>query len=140
MTLELVDHFHVIMRSEDPDELSSRIQDDSDELVHQSERELKRYPERRQVVEARLREHENVVAQSQEYLSAKTLRGMTLTPTQGEVTGLVFFPTRSKWKGDWKSQENLVLRLPIGGVVMEFPFTLPPVGEAPQLRQRPDAQ
>jgi hypothetical protein len=139
MTLELADHFHVLLRSEDPDDLAARIQDDSDELVHQSERELKKYPERRAVVEARLREHEKVVAQWQEYLSAKTLRGMTLDPGQAEVTGLVFFPTRTKWKGDWKKEEHLVLRLPIVKVVFEFPFTLPPPGEVPQLRERPDS-
>jgi hypothetical protein len=140
MTLELADHFHIIMRSEDPDELSARIQDDSDELVHQSERELKNYPARKAVVEARLREHEKIVAEWQEYLSAKTLRGMTLQPGQPEVTGLVFFPTRTKWKGDWKKQENLVIRLPIANVIMEFPFSLPPPGEVPQLRQRSDPQ
>ncbi len=140
MTLELADHFHVIMKSEDPDELSARIQDDSDELVHQSERELKQYPERKGVVETRLREHEKIVAEWQEYLSAKTLRGMTLQPGQGEVSGLVFFPTRSKWKGDWKKEEHLIFRLPIANVVLEFPLTLPPPGEAPQLRQRPEQQ
>lgn len=136
MTLELADHFHIIMKSEDPDELSARIQDDSDELVHQSERELKAHPERKPVVEARLREHEKIVAEWEEYLSAKTLRGMTLQPGQGEVSGLVFFPTRSKWKGDWKPEEHLIVRLPIANVIMEFPLTLPPPGEVPQLRQR----
>ncbi len=140
MTLELADHFHITMKSEDPDELSARIQDDSDELVHQSERELKQYPERKAVVEARLREHEKIVAEWQEYLSAKTLRGMTLQPAQAEVSGLVFFPTRSKWRGEWKKEEHLILRLPIANVVLEFPFTLPPPGEVPQLRQRGDQQ
>src|SRR5690348_809971 len=106
MTLELADHFHVLLRSEDPDELAAQIQDDSDELVHQSERELKKYPERRAVVEARLREHEKLVAQWEEYLSAKTLRGMTLDPGQAEVSGLVFFPTRTQWKGEWKKEEH----------------------------------
>src|SRR5438270_4995002 len=42
ISLELVDHFHVRMSSLDPDNFSYRIQDDSDELIHQSERELKK--------------------------------------------------------------------------------------------------
>jgi hypothetical protein len=63
---------------------------------------------------------------------------MTLDPGQAEVTGLVFFPTRTKWKGDWEKEEHLILRLPIVKVVFEFPFTLPPPGEVPQLRERSD--
>jgi hypothetical protein len=54
-----------------------------------------------------------------------------------EVTGLVFFPTRSKWKGDWKQQEHFVVRLPIANLILEFPFTLPLPGELPPLRERP---
>ena len=140
MTLELVDHYRVFLKSEDPDELAFRIQDDSDELVHQSERELKKYPERKAAVEARLREHEKLVSQWQEYLSAKTLRGMTLDPGQGEASGLVFFPTQTKWRGDWKKEEHFVLRMPVTNVILEFPFTLPPPGEVPQLRERPEEQ
>jgi hypothetical protein len=51
---------------------------------------------------------------------------------------MVFFSTKSKWKGDWKSQENFVLRIPIEKEIFEFPFALPPAGEVPTLRQRPE--
>src|SRR5205085_8529381 len=70
ITLELVDHFHVVMKAEDPDELSARIQDNSDEMVHQSERELRKHPERKKAVEERLQDYENLVAQWHEYLTA----------------------------------------------------------------------
>jgi hypothetical protein len=136
--LELVDHHQVRLRSIDPDNFSARIQDDSDELVHLSERELKKHPERREVVENRLREHEKVVAQWLEHLSTNALRDTTLNTGQPEVTGLVLFNTKTRWKGDWKEQENFVLRIPTGKVVFEFPFTLPPPGDAPALRQRPE--
>ena len=136
MTLELAQHFHVRLPAEDPDDLSYRIQDDSDELVHQSERELKRHPERKEVVEARLREHEKLVTEWLEFLSTKALRPATLDTGRPELTGLVLFPTKTKWKGDWKKQEDFVLRIPMEKVVFEFPFALPPPGKEPVLRQR----
>jgi hypothetical protein len=135
--LELVDHHRVRLHSVDPDDFSTRIQNDSDELVHQSERELKKHPERKDVVENRLKEHEKVVTQWLEHLSTKALRDTRLDTGQPEVSGLVLFDTRSRWLGDWKEQENLVLRIPMGKTVFEFPFTLPPPGDAPALRPRP---
>jgi len=138
VTLELVQHYHLRMATIDPDDFSTGIQDDSDELVHQSERELKKHPERKEVVESRLREHERVVTEWLEYMSTKALRDVTLDAGQPEVSGAVIFRTRSKWKGDWKKQEDFVLRVPLDNVVLEFPFTLPPPGEAPALRHRPE--
>lgn len=138
ITLELVDHLHLVMKAEDPDQLSAQIQDDSDNLAHESERELKKHPERKTAVEERLRDYENLVAQWQEYLSAKTLRPVTLDHAQPEATGLVLFPTQSKWKGDWKQQEHFIVRIPIANFLLEFPFTLPLPGELPQLRERPE--
>jgi hypothetical protein len=136
--LELVDHHHVRLHSIDPDYFSSRIQNDSDELVHQSERELKKHPERKDVVEDRLREHEKVVTQWLEHLSTRALRDTTLNTGQPEVSGLVVFDTRTKWMGNWKDQENFVLRIPMNTIVFEFPFVLPPPGDAPTLRPRPE--
>ena len=137
ISLELVDHYHVRLSSLDPDGFSYRIQDDSDELIHQSERELKQHPERRELIESKLREHEKLVTEWLEYLSTKALQDITLDTGQPEITGMVFFNTKTKWKGDWKKEENFVLRIPGDKVVFEFPFTLPPVGEEPTLQQRP---
>ncbi len=136
ISLELVDHYHVRMGSLDPDDFSYRIQDDSDELVHQSERELKKHPERKAVIEAKLKEHEKLVTEWLEYLSTKALQDVTLDTGQPEITGMVFFNTKTKWKGDWKKEESFVLRIPGEKVVFEFPFTLPPKGE-PVLQERP---
>jgi hypothetical protein len=140
ITLELVDHFHVRMSSLDPEDFSYRIQDDSDELIHQSERELKKHPERKELIEAKLKEHEKLVTEWLEYLSTQALSDVTLDTGRPEITGMVFFSTKTKWKGDWKSEENFVLRIGDSGdrVVFEFPFTLPPKGqEEPQLIERP---
>jgi hypothetical protein len=138
ISLELVDHFHVRMNSLDPGDFSYRIQDDSDELVHQSERELKKHPERKEVIEAKLKEHEKLVTQWLEYLSTQALTDVTLDTGRPEITGMVFFNTKTKWKGDWKKEENFILRIPGDKIVFEFPFTLPPKGEEePELRERP---
>jgi hypothetical protein len=138
ISLELVDHFHLRMNSLDPEDFSYRIQDDSDELIHQSERELKAHPERREVIEAKLKEHEKLVTQWLEYLSTEALSDVTLDTGRPEITGMVFFNTKTKWKGDWKNEENFILRIPGDKVIFEFPFTLPPKGEEePQLRERP---
>jgi hypothetical protein len=138
ISLELVDHFHARMSSLDPEDFSYRIQDDSDELIHQSERELKKHPERKEVIEAKLKEHEKLVTEWLEYLSTQALTDVTLDTGRPEITGMVFFNTKTKWKGDWKKEENFVLRIPGDKVVFEFPFTLPPKGvEEPELRERP---
>jgi hypothetical protein len=138
ISLELVNHFGVRLMSLDPDDFAYQIQDDSDELVHQSERELKNHPERKSLIEAKLREHEKVVTEWLEYLSTKALQDLQLNTGQPEVTGMVFFSTKTKWKGDWKKEENFVLRVPAQKMVFEFPFTLPPRGEGPTLRERPE--
>lgn len=138
ITLELVDHFHIRMSSLDPEDFSYRIQDDSDELIHQSERELQKHPERKEVIEARLKEHEKLVTQWLEYLSTQALNDVTLDTGRPQITGMVFFNTKTKWKGDWKKEENFILRIPGNKLVFEFPFSLPPKGEEePQLRERP---
>lgn len=136
--LELVNHFAVRLNSLDPDDFSYQIQEDSDELIHESERELKKHPERKALIEAKLREHEKLVTQWLEYVSTKALQDVRLDTGQPEVTGMVFFSTKTKWKGDWKKEENFVLRIPVEKMVFEFPFTLPPRGENPTLRERPE--
>lgn len=138
ISLELVDHFRIRTSSLDADDFSHKVQDDSDELVYQSERELKKHPERKSVIETRLKEHEKLVTEWLEYLSTHALEDVTLDRGRPETTGMVFFNTKTKWKGDWKQEENFVLRIPGEKVVFEFPFTLPPKGEEePSLRQRP---
>ncbi|PYX85667.1 MAG: hypothetical protein DMG68_17525 [Acidobacteria bacterium] len=136
MTLELEQHFRVRLRSEDPDSFAYRLQDDSDELVHQSERELKKHPERKQAIEDRLKEHEKFVTEWLQFVSTQSLRDVTLDTGQPEVTGWIFFDTKTKWKGSWKKQEDFILRVPTDNVIFEIPFTLPPLGEEPELRQR----
>jgi len=102
------------------------------------QREIKKHPERKDTAETRLKEHERVVSETLEYVTTQALRDVKLDSGQPEVSGVVLFGTRTKWKGDWKKQEDFVLRIPLEKVILEFPFTLPPPGDEPALRHRPD--
>jgi hypothetical protein len=135
MKLELVSHHRALMRAQYPDELSHSLQDDSDELIYQSEKRLKKHPEEKDTVEYRLKAHEELVARWQSFLSTQALRETNVDSGRPEVTGWVFFKTNTKWLGNWKDEEEFVLRMPVEKRVFEFPFKLPQ-GSRPLLRQR----
>lgn len=135
MKLELVRHHRAQMRSQYPDELSHSLQDDSDELIYQSEKRLKKHPEEKDTVEYRLKAHEELVARWQSFLSTQALRETNVDSGRPEVTGWVFFKTNTKWLGNWKDEEDFVLRIPVEKRVFEFPFKLPQ-DNRPLLRQR----
>jgi hypothetical protein len=65
-----------------------------------------------------------------------SLRATQLDASNPETSGWVLFSTKSKWIGDWKKQESLILRVPLNGKVYEFPFTLPPKAGQATLRKR----
>jgi hypothetical protein len=133
--LELVQHHHVLVRAEVPDTLAHRIQADTDELVYQSEKTIKKHPEKKDALELKLQEHQQLVSRWLEFLTTQALRDVRVDSGRPEVTGWVFFSTRSKWLGTWKEHEEFILRIPIGKRVFEFPFALPAEG-MPALRQR----
>ena len=135
MKLELVSHRRALMRAQYPDELSHRLQDDSDELIYQSEKTLKKHPEEKDTVEYRLKAHEELVSEWQAFLSTQSLRETNIDAGRPEVTGWVFFKTNTKWLGNWKDEEEFVLRIPVAKRVFEFPFRLP-IDTRPTLRQR----
>jgi hypothetical protein len=135
MKLELVEHHHQVMRAQTASELSHQIQDDSDELVYQSEKTIKKHPEKKEALEARLKEHQELVLRWLEFISTQALRDVRVDSGRPEVTGWVFFSTRSKWLGSWKDREEFTLRIPLGKRIFEFPFVLPAEG-MPALRPR----
>ena len=135
IALELVEHHHTVMRGQYPDELARHMQDSSDELVYQSEKKLKKHPDEKDRVEYRLKAHEQLVARWQQFLSTEALRDSKIDSGRPEVTGWVFFSTRTKWLGSWKDKEDFVVRIPVGKRVFEFPLTLPQAS-MPVLRTR----
>jgi hypothetical protein len=61
-----------------------------------------------------------------EFLKTRSLRATTLDNGHPEASGWVLFSTKSKWIDGLQKQEELVLRIPFGNRIVEFPFSLPP--------------
>jgi len=139
ISLQYVKHHAVTATSIDPDDFSQRIQSDADDLIHASERQIAKHPEKKDAEEAKLQAYQKDVSEMQEFLGTKSLRPAKLDPANPEVTGWIFFSTKSRWLGDWKKQEEFVLRFPFEKRVFEFPFMLPPKEGELILRQRGQA-
>ncbi len=136
-SLEFVKHSQWRFTSWDPDNLANHIQDKTDSLMHQTDKDLEKRPEKVEQNEGRLREHQKLVSEMVDFLSTQGLHDAALDVNTPEVAGWIFFPSRGKWVGDWKKREEFVFRIPIGSWIVEFPFLLPPAGR-PMLKERPD--
>lgn len=136
ISLEFVKHFHVVQTALDPDGLSQKIQNEADELDHQTAREVAKHPEKKAAKEDLLRAFLKDSAELQEFLGKSSLRPSQLGPDNPEASGWVMFSADSKWISGWKKPEELILRVPIEGKIFEFPFTLPPKAGEVILRRR----
>ncbi len=136
ITLEFVQHFQVEQPALDPDDFSEKIQNDADALNDQAAREVKKNPEKKAEKESFVRAYLKDSAELQEFVGKNSLRETQLDPANAEASGWVLFSTKSKWIGGWKKQEEMILRVPLGGKVYEFPFTLPPKAGQVMLRKR----
>jgi hypothetical protein len=136
ISLEFVKHFQVVQTSIDPDDFSQRVQNDADELDHETAREVEKHPEKKEAKQAYLRAFLKDSAELQEFVGKNSLRSTRLGPGNPEISGWVLFSTNSKWIGGWKKQEEFILRVPIEGKLFEFPFKLPPKPGEVLLRKR----
>jgi len=137
MTLEFVDHHQTVHSSLDPENVAKQLQNDADTLEDEAQREGRKHPEKLQAKQQQIEDYQKQVLDLQNFLSSRSLRSGTLDPETPETSGWVLFSTRSKWIGDWKKQERLILRIPMPGQVLEFPVTLPPSEGELLLRKRP---
>ena len=126
ITLQFMKHFKVEQPALDADDYSQKIQTDADAMDDETRRVLAKHPEQKERREASLQQYQKSVNELIEFLSRNRLRSAHLDRATPEVTGWVFFDTKSKWLGGWKPQEEFVLRLPLDGKIFEFPFKLPP--------------
>lgn len=136
ITLEFVKHSRDLHTALDPGELAVRFRMDSDQFAKTTEHDIRKHPEREARLESRLQEHQQNVTEMLSFLDARSLRTLRLDPTHPEVSGWVYFSATSKWIGDWKKQEEFVLRIPLADQVIEFPFALPPSQGDLLLRRR----
>lgn len=126
ISLEFTTHFKVIQTALNPDGFSARVQEDADELDHQTAREIEKHPEQKAAKEAYVRAYQKDSAELLEFVSKNSLRAAHLDAGNPELSGWVLFSTKNKWIGGWKKREEFILRVPLEGKIYEFPFKLPP--------------
>jgi len=137
IALEFVKHYHDLHRALDPDRVAAEQQNNVNALAGQTDRELRKHPEKQPEKEAALAAHQKDAAEMIEFLKTRTLRATTLDPNHSEASGWILFGTKSKWIDSLRKQEEFLLRVPVGNQVIEFPFSLPPSEGDLILRRRP---
>lgn len=137
ISLEFVKHEHDVERSLDPEKIATELQAEADAFRLATTREISKHPEQKAEREVALQSHLQDVEQTELFVKSRGLPAATLDPAHAETSGWVFFKARSKWVGDWRPQEEFMLRVPLGQQVVEFPFALPPSEGDLLLRKRP---
>jgi len=136
ISLEFVKHFQVQQLAMDPDNFASKVQGDADTLNDQTAHEVQKHPEQKEQKEAYVRAFLKDSAELEEFVGKNSLRPTKLSPGHEDASGWLLFSTKSKWIGKWKKQEEFILRVPVSGMVFEFPFRLPPKPGETILRKR----
>lgn len=140
VTLEFVKHDHDVHPAIDPDAYMKMLQKDFGALAGQIAHEVGKHSDRTAEVEAKLRDRQSDVQAAIKFVENNSLRAAQLDSDHPQATGWVFFSAKSKWIGDWKSQEEFVLRVRLAGQTVEFPFALPPTRGDLILRRRAASQ
>jgi len=138
LRLDYVRHHDVIETTMDPAMLQNKLQNDLDTKVFDTEREIKKHPERKDEKIKRLRIDEKEGAEFIEFLSTQYLSSATLNAGNPETHGWVLFPTRNKFIGPWKEHEDFILNVYSKNKIWQFPFSLPPAAGNPVLRKPED--
>jgi hypothetical protein len=136
ISLKFVRHYNVVQPALDPDQFAEHVQNDADALDHQTAREVESHPEKKESREAYVRAFQKDAAELIEFVTKNALRPAHLDPGNTEASGWVFFSTQSKWISGWKKQEEFLLRVSVEGIILEFPFKLPPTEGELLLRKR----
>jgi hypothetical protein len=137
ITLEFVKHYDVHPALH-PDSLATKQQSDADALAQETEREIRKHPEKKEEKETLLAARQKDAAEMIEFLRTRSLRAITLDTGHPETSGWVLFSSKSKWIDGLQKQEEFVLRVPFGNRIVEFPFSLPPSEGDLILRRRPE--
>ena len=138
ITLEFVKHYHDVHAAMDPDNLAAKQQSDADAFEEETEREIRKHPEKKEEKEALLAARRKDAAETIEFLKSRSLRAITLSSGHPDASGWVLFSTKSKWIDDLQKQEEFVQGVPSGNLIVEFPFSLPPSEGDLILRRRPE--
>ena len=135
ITLEFVKHFHEKEGPLDSEQLSRQLAADRGTAAARAAASIRKHPARKNEIEAEVKDEQRNIDQMIEFLHGRMLRSPILE--DHEIAGWLLFSTRNRWIGRLNKQEEFVLRVPLGTVVAEFPFTLPPSQGDIELRTRP---
>src|SRR5271169_1275164 len=78
ITLEFVKHYHDVHSSLDPDKFADKQRNDTDAFVAETEREVRKHPEKKAEKEAALAARQRDAAEMVEFLNTRTLRAVKL--------------------------------------------------------------
>src|SRR5258708_31486507 len=104
--IDFVRHHDVLEGFLDPTELATKLQNDVDTLVFETERQIKKNPKIAEEKTARLKEYEKEAAEFIEFLRPQSLEPATLNPGNPETHGWVFSGTTNKCSVAWKQRED----------------------------------
>jgi hypothetical protein len=135
ITLAFLKHFQQKEAPWDSALLVAHLQANEEKEDQAAARNIHRHPEKKADIEAVLKQQQQSTAEIIEWVRTKTLK--VTTARDDEVAGWLLFPARTRWIGELNHQEQFLLRIPLGQVVVEFPFTLPPSQGDIRLRTRP---
>jgi len=122
----------------DATEYQTKLQNDLDTEVFETERRIKKNPALKEQETARLQNYERIGAEFIDFLTTQSLEPATLNAGNPEVHGWVFFGTTNKWIGPWKDHEDFILEVRMKDKTRQFPFSLPPSPEDLILRKPPE--
>ena len=135
--LEFSKHRQVVKTPLEPNDIVQHLQEDVDSLTDQVERhEVRKHPEQKEQKEAELQAQLKDYTEMMDFVSTQALRYAVLSPAKPAISGWVFFSVKDRWIGPWRKPEQFILRLPVGNLIVEFPFSLPPQGGGVELRRR----
>ena len=137
ITLQFMKHFKVVQPALDPDDYAEKVQADADAADAETRRWVTHHPQKKENAEAREQDYQKSVSELIDFLGRDAMHPAHLNGGTPEVSGWVFFDTKNKWLGDWKKQEEFILRVPVASYVFEFPFKLPPEPGELLLQKRP---
>jgi len=134
ISLEFIRHFHTKEAPLDRVVLAAGLEADDKKTAQMAARQVSRHPEKKEEIEAALKAQQENTSQMIAWARAKGLQPASLQ--SGESSGWLLFAVRTRWIGELNRQEEFMLRIPLGRIVVEFPFTLPPSQDDLRLRTR----
>jgi hypothetical protein len=137
-TLQFIKHEKLVQSALDPEVFAAKIQSAVDNVEHDTAREIKKHPERREKREQFVQDYQKEAIELIDFVTQRTLTAVELDSARSQADGWLLFSTDNKWIGDWKRPEEFLLRIPVGHRLLEFPFALPPHQGDLILRQRPN--